>query len=446
MNLNQVTLRHPIALARMILGKVRGRLVRRRTNPAVVVSGAAGPETAAPPPGRIDVKELIARSSVEELNRSAEEYFSSLQNWDFHLAKPFGSMGDAPALLINFATVLQGLRIAPGVHILEFGAGTGWAARYLTQLGCRVTLLDVSPTALEIARELFRRHPVIGDQPSPEFLVFDGRQIDLPDRSVERILCFDAFHHAPNPDAVLAEFARVLVDGGIAAFAEPGPAHSQSEQSQHEMRTFGVVENDIDIRAIWKTAQSVGFEDLKLAAFHIPPFHLGLEEYESLLAGGEAYLRWAEQTRLFLGNVRNFFLKKKGQEPLDSRRLEGLKADIEIDIARPHVAPGETIEAVARITNTGGARWLPSGSGPGGVSLGSHLFDAQGKLLSHDFHWNDLIAPSRAIEPGETVEISFKLPPLDPGHYRVEFDCVADRICWFRQAGSATVTLPVEVG
>ena len=92
--------------------------------------------------------------------------------------------------------------------ILEFGAGTGWLSRFLTQLGCRMILMDVAPTALTIARELYARQPVIGERPAPQFLVFDGRRIDLPDASVDRILCFDSFHHATNPDDVLHGVAR----------------------------------------------------------------------------------------------------------------------------------------------------------------------------------------------------------------------------------------------
>lgn len=376
---------------------------------------------------------------------SAEKYFSGLRDWDFHLAKPFASSHDAPDHLINLAAAIQSLRLMPGVRVLEFGAGTGWASRYLTQLGCRMILLDVSQTALEIAKELYRRHPVIGDQPPPEFLLFEGRRIDLPDASVERILCFDAFHHAPNPEVVLSEFGRVLVDGGRAVFSEPGPAHSKTEQSQYEMRTFGVVENDIDIRSIRETARAAGFDELKLSVFHTPSFHLDLEDYEDLIAGGETADRWLEKTQSFLVNVRNFYLTKRGEEPLDSRRSDGLAADIEIDVDRSRMKQGERVTVSARITNRGSARWLPSGTHPGGVSLGAHLFDASGQSLSHDFHWSDLSFPKREIVPGEIVEISFELPSLDPGTYRVEFDCVAERICWFREAGSKTVTVELEV-
>ena len=391
-------------------------------------------EEQALPEGFIDVRRMITETSIEDLNRTAEAYFASLTDWEHHLAKPFNKAEDAPAMLINVATILQGLSLVPGLTILEFGAGTGWLSRFFTQLGCKSILLDVSPTALKIARELYERMPVVGDRPAPEFLVYDGRRIELADASVDRIVCFDAFHHSPNPDDVLREFARVLAPGGIAAFAEPGPHHSKTPQSQYEMRNYGVVENDVDIHALWRTAQAAGFSDLKLAAFNVPPFHVSLEEFDEILAAGPAYARWAEATRAFLQNSRTFFLRKGGEEATDSRRADALRCAIEVGVDFPNVH--------ARVRNTGRGAWLPSSETFGGVSLGCHLYDANGKLLNLDYHWQWLPRP---LSAGEEVELDFALPPLDAGTYTFEFDCVANKVAWFAQVGSTPVRVTVEV-
>lgn len=391
------------------------------------------------PEGFIDVRRMIAETSIEDLNRTAEQYFASLTEWEHHLAKPFNKAEDAPAVLINVATILQGLSLVPGLTTLEFGAGTGWLSRFFTQLGCKAILLDVSATALKIARELYQRMPVIGDQPAPEFLVYDGHRIELADASVDRIVCFDAFHHSANPDAVLREFARLLKPGGIAAFAEPGPQHSKTPQSQYEMRNYGVVENDVDIHALWKTAQAAGFSDLKLAAFNVPPFHVSLEEFDQLIAAGPAYARWAEATRAFLQNSRTFFLRKGGEETVDSRRADTLRCAIEIQ------CDAATLNVHARVRNTGRGTWLPSSDTFGGVSLGCHLYDADGKLLDLDYHWQWL---PRALGAGEEVTFDFTLPRLAPGRYTLEFDCVANKVAWFSQvaqAGSTAVRVTIDV-
>ena len=393
-------------------------------------------------PNFIDVKKLIAETSIEQLNRTAEEYFASLRDWEDHLAKPFSRVEDSPQLLINLAVTLQGLSLTPGMTVLEYGAGTGWLSRFLTQLGCRTILLDVSKTALEIARELFRRQPLIGTRPEPEFLHFDGVHIQLPDASVDRIVCFDAFHHATNPDEMLREFGRVLKPGGVAAFAEPGPVHSTTPQSQYEMRTYGVVENDIDIHALWDTAQRLGFADLKLAAYNVPPFHVSLAEYDDLLAAGDAYARWAESTRAFLHNVRDFFLIKAGTEEVDSRRSDGLRATIEASVTTGRLVAGAPITVRATVRNEGRAKWLPSTDLYGGVMIGGHLYTPEGRLLRFDYAWQGL---PRALSPQEEVTVTFDLPPLDPGRYLIELDCVANQIAWFAQVGSTPARIEVEV-
>jgi SAM-dependent methyltransferase len=413
-----------------------------------VLGGAAGSQPAEDdrraksPPLHIDVRKLIAETSIEDLNRTAEAYFAGLTDWEDHLAKPFARAEDTPQLLINLGVTIQGLNLTPGMTVLEYGAGTGWLSRFLAQLGCQPILLDVSATALDIARELFKRQPPIGPRPEPRFLVFDGRRIDLPDASVDRIVCFDAFHHAPNPEEVLREFGRVLKPGGIAAFAEPGPLHSTTAQSQYEMRTYGVVENDVDIHAIWDAAQRLGFAELKIAAFNVPPFHVSLAEFDDLLAAGNAYARWAESTRAFLHNVRDFFLIKAGTEEIDSRHSTGLRAAIDVSPELGQVSAGRPIPIRATVRNTGRAKWLPSEELYGGVLLGGHLYAENGRLIRFDYAWQGL---DRALAPGEETTVAFDLPPLDAGRYVIELDCVANKVAWFAQTGSTPARIAVEV-
>lgn len=389
----------------------------------------------------VDVQALIANTSLEDLNRSAEEYFSTLTDWEHHLAKPFSTPDETPALLVDIAALLQGLRPAKGATVLEFGAGTGWLSRYLTQLGCHAILLDVSPTALRIAETLYQRQPIIGDQPAPMFLPFDGRRIDLPDASVDRIIVFHAFHHAANPGELLHEFSRVLRPGGVAGFAEPGPRHSQSPLSQFEMRTYGVIENDIDIHAIWRAARQAGFQDIQLAAFHTPPFHVSLAQYEDLLAGGVTSARWLESTRGFLRHVRTFFLHKAGAAAGDSRSGAGLSCEI----AAVLQDADEPVGLDVTVANNGTAVWLPAGEGHGAVFVGAHVYDAAGKLLAFDAARARLSEDERRIEPGTVVRARLILPRLDAGRYIVELDCVADGVTWFAQRGSHPARVTVDI-
>jgi 2-polyprenyl-3-methyl-5-hydroxy-6-metoxy-1,4-benzoquinol methylase len=385
-------------------------------------------------------------AELDAYNRAAEAYFTSLAGWEHHLAKPFSQVEETPTLLMGLAVLLQALRLTPGMTVLEFGAGSGWLSRFLTQMGCRMLLLDVSPTALRIARELYARQPVLGDRPAPEFLEFDGRRIGLPDASVDRIVCFDAFHHAPNPHAVIREFARVLVNGGIAGFAEPGPRHAEAPRSQFESQTYGVVERDVDVHDIWRTAAACGFADLRMCVFHGLPYHVSLQEYEELVAGGPAQEDWLASTRKFLRHVRTFSLVKAGAERADSRTPAGLACDIRATLASAPAVAGQPIVVDAIVTNSGTATWLASDAPRGAVALGSHLYDeASGALVTFDFHVERLTDPPREIPPGGTVRCRVTLPPIAAGRYRLELDCVASHVTWFAQVGSRPATVIVEV-
>jgi SAM-dependent methyltransferase len=394
----------------------------------------------------IDVRQLMAAKSIDEHCRLAEQYFARLSDWTHHLSKPFGSFDETPQLLVNFAVVLQGLQLCAGMTVLEFGAGTCWAARILTQLGCKVIAVDVSATALRIGREVYARYPPVGDRLAPEFLLFDGQRLDLPDQSIDRIICLDAFHHVPNPAQVVAELGRVLVDGGIAGFAEPGPEHSTTAQSQFEMKTHGIVENDIDVRALWGHARRAGFTDLKLAIFHVAPVLVDVDKFEDFLRGGKTSKKYAQAVREFMNNQRNFFLYKGEQRSRDSRYRQGLTALIDISPATTRVNEGEPIKLSAVVRNTSPSVWLPRSAGLGAVMLGCHVYQEDGAVVRESYHWEPLTeGEGRSILPEETVKFAVSLPGLPQGSYAIEFDMVSNDVCWFAINGSQVARIQVEV-
>lgn len=395
----------------------------------------------------IDVKELINQLSVEELCLAAEEYFARLTNWDYHLSKPFGSVDESREVLTMFAHVLPGLQLSPGMKVLDFGAGSCWTSRYLTQLGLEVIALDVSASVLKIGQELFARQPVIGNKPSPQFLHFNGQIIDLPDNSVDRILCFESFHHVPNPEQVMKEFCRVLKQGGIAGFSEPGPNHSRSIQSQYEMRSFTVIENDIDVHTIWSYAQKIGFTKIELAIFNELPVRVSLEEFEDFFSGTRTKERYIESTRCSMTNHRSFFMYKGELEFGDSRQLKGLSAQLSIDIPEKSVKEGTPFFATATVTNTGNLVWLPTTAGVGGVNLGVHLLDQSGQQINYDYFRQPLspFGENKSIQPKETLNFEMQMSPLIKGRYILEFDLVSEGVGWFAANGSKTLKFNVEV-
>lgn len=397
-------------------------------------------------PGFVDVRELLADLSVEELAEAADDYYrKNLDNPDYYLAKPLANVDEAPDLLACFAQVLAVLRPLPGMVVVDFGAGTAWSSRYLTQLGCEVVAVDVSPTALALARVLFERLPVVGERPEPSFSVFDGHRIDLPDESCDRVFCFDALHHVPNPAEVLAEMGRVLKPGGAAGFVEPGPNHSKTAQSQFEMRNYTVVENDVVMGEVWAAAQAGGFTKLELAVFTTAPFTVSLADYEDYLAGGPTAERHHRHVLPFAASRRIFFLSKGEGAPSDSRDRQGLLAALDVRLEATVLAPGRPVRGTAHAANAGTNHWLPSDAPAGPVRLGVHLYGADGKLADRDFARVPLPG-RRGVRPGAAVDVAFELPGLPEGRWRLEFDLVAENVAWFEINGSPPAAVDVVVG
>ncbi|HUK34509.1 MAG TPA: class I SAM-dependent methyltransferase, partial [Vicinamibacterales bacterium] len=417
---------------RLILG-------RQSTPPP---SASALVENAEHDPHFIDVRTLMATLSVEELNKTSDQYFRQHSDLAVYLSKPFTNAEEANDLMIAFSQVVNGLSAPYGSAILDFGAGTCWSTRCLTQMGYAVTATDVSATALEIGRELFRRLPVVGHHLPPKFLVFDGRRFDLPDASMDRIVCLNAFHHVPNPADVLKEMARVLRPGGIAGFSEPGEGHSRTAQAQYEMRNYTVIENDIVIEDIERWALEAGFSRLVLAVVDPRSYCLSWRDYSDLIAGGIAAERYVDSIREAAANRRLFFLHKPGDTQADSRQRRGLMGTTRIAFDDTHAVEGGVFVGEVSVENTGANIWLPSDAPFGPVLVGVHVFARDGQLIDRDF---GRIWLPRGLGPGESATFRFTLDAPPPGEYRLGFDLVSEHVCWFEMNGASVVFVDVSV-
>jgi 2-polyprenyl-3-methyl-5-hydroxy-6-metoxy-1,4-benzoquinol methylase len=395
----------------------------------------------------IDVRKLINELSVGELCQTAEEFFARIENWDYLHSKPLAAINETPELLVCFAQVVQGLKLLPDMTILDFGAGSCWTSRFLSQMGLKVIAHDVSSSALRIGEALYKRWPLIGGQPEPTFLHSNGYDIELPDHSVDRISCWDTFHHVPNQEQVLKEMGRILKTGGIAGFSEPGPEHSKSPQSQYEMRTNRIIENDIDVREIWVLAEKAGFTRMQLALFNPNPFLLPLDEFEAYLSGANSGERYLTETRLQMQHRRVFFLfKGDSQGSADSRQREGLMCELNVDLESHRVRSGESLNVSAEVQNTGSTVWLPTTARVGAVHFGVHLFDAAGRLLNLDYFRENLTpGEGREILPGEIIRFKAAVPMPAPGRYILQFDLVSEAVCWFEHNGARILRQEIEV-
>lgn len=398
----------------------------------------------------IDPKDIIKTLSVENLCRTADDYFKSIHDPTPQMGKPFSSLVETPEILKNMGDMLSGLHLGKTMTVLEFAAGTCWFSRYLNQLQCRTISCDVSETALNIGKRLFSEFPIIGNLVcEPLFLHFDGHKINLPSESVDRIICNDGFHHVPNQDEVISELARVLKHGGIACFSEPGRFHSQFPQSQYEMKNFKVLENDIVITEIFDIARKHGFTDIKVKL--LSDMEVSLDDHQSLINNRPA--------QALVGNViqnicnimtnKTIFFLHKGEIVHDSRSHIGLAHSISIQgniFSKSNafsVKAGEDLYISLKISNTGGAKWLNENIIPVGiVNIGTHLYDEANNLLNLDFSRSALENP---IYPDQTFKQKIKLKFNDIGKFIISVDLVSEGICWFENMGSKPLLLQINV-
>jgi hypothetical protein len=102
----------------------------------------------------------------------------------------------------------------------------------------------------------------------------------------------------------------------------------------------------------------------------------------------------------------------------------------------------------ARLTaeNNGKAVWLPTSAGHGAVHVGCHLLDAAGRILDPDY-CRCRLAPGEgaAVLPGDCLTTDAHVPSPGKGRYIMEFDLVAEGVCWFAGKGGKTVRVPIEV-
>lgn len=114
--------------------------------------------------------------------------------------------------------LLGALTPRPGGTVLELAAGpgdTGFEVAALVGESGRVISTDLAPGMVEVAR---RRSAALGLR-NVEHRVLDAEHLDLPDDSVDGVVCRFGFMLMPDVAAALAETRRVLRAGGRLALA-----------------------------------------------------------------------------------------------------------------------------------------------------------------------------------------------------------------------------------
>ena len=169
--------------------------------------------------------------------------------------KPFQSTPDETArLLIDFAHVVQLLELAPGMTLCELGCGSGWISRLAARHGVKAEGYDISPDMIEIAREQAAEEGL-----DVRYETGDMEQLDLG-RRFDTCLLYDALHHSPSADLVLASARRALKPGGRVLLAEPN--WTQRFEGRKAVGEYGVTELGYTPHRLKRILRDQGFTDI----------------------------------------------------------------------------------------------------------------------------------------------------------------------------------------
>lgn len=391
-------------------------------------------------------EELLARAA--EYNAAAERYFSAFSDPQFLLDKPFSDADGLPHHLIRAGSLMAAGRIQPGDTVVEIGAGTCWLSHFLNRYGCSTVAVDVSSTALDIGRQLFKREPSTNWSLDPQFAAYDGRSLPLDDAMCDCIVVYDAFHHIPNQRALLAEMYRILRPHGMVVMSEPGVGHADTPASAAERET-GVLENELVVADIAALARAVGFEDTTLQVSTPYLRHEIQADKLGRFAGGAGFSHyWANLSQHLM--VHHYILIYRGpnvratDRPGDAALLAGIRIE-EPTGGNGQQSPGSSGRAVLSVENCGDAVWLHA-DGKGWTRLGGHLFAVRNgarELVDNDWLRAGF---ERDVEPNDRVVVDVDLPAIErPGTYEVEFDVILEGMTWFAKRGSQPAILDITV-
>ena len=391
---------------------------------------------------RFTPEQIIARTDA--FNAAADRYFAEHEDPAFLLGKPYTDTRNFARHFFDIGVLAHWLRLAPGDVVLEIGAGTCWLLRFLNRYGCPTIAVDISPTALDMGRELFKSDPLVNWDLDPRFLPYDGHRIPLPDSHVDKIVLYDAFHHIPNQEEILKEMARVLKTGGVVMMSEPAPGHSHTAASRQEMDTWDVLENDIDVEELEPRVLACGFSRMTVVPVNLPTsVEVPVSGLRDFLGGRELRHYWGLLNTAFRSST--YSVLYKGEYRPTTRNPDNPRARIEIsgDLAR--VPAGTPARLDACLTNTGDTRWLcgtPQQRGTTQLAANLYRVDSDAAV---DAKWSRTLLP-REVAPGEEISLQVVLPVIEtPGEYRVVFDVIAEQVCAFAECGSPTAEVGVTV-
>lgn len=125
----------------------------------------------------------------------------------------YGDSVTVADFMLSWGWILRNLDVRAGANVLEYGAGEGQLSIQLARMGCNVAIVDIDERYLDAVRAQCESLHINIELQKGQF----GDSVR--DRKFDRIVFFEAFHHAFDHGAVLDKLSPMLADDGFILFA-----------------------------------------------------------------------------------------------------------------------------------------------------------------------------------------------------------------------------------
>ncbi len=112
---------------------------------------------------------------------------------------------------LNYLPRLVDFSSYRGKHLLEVGCGAGIDLVRFGRAGARITGIDLSRTAIDLARKNVEQHGLNAD-----LRVMNGECMEFPDNSFDVVFAHGVLQYTADTAKMMAEIYRVLKPGGEA--------------------------------------------------------------------------------------------------------------------------------------------------------------------------------------------------------------------------------------